>query len=79
MNYEDLRNLYAAVVMHALIGRGNLGNGAEATAELSFEIAEYMIKVARRNSDGTYSEKIQGFRGDPSMFRRCPSGVSNQT
>jgi hypothetical protein len=56
MNYEELRNLYAAVVMHALIGRGNLGNGAEATAELSFEIAEYMIKVARRNSDGTYSE-----------------------
>ena len=56
---EMLRNLYAAVVMHALIGRGRLGNGADETIVEAFTIADKMVNEAtelRRNSDGTYSE-----------------------
>ena len=56
---EMLRNLYAAVVMHALIGRGRLGNGAEETIVEAFTIADKMADEAtehRPNSEGTYHE-----------------------
>jgi hypothetical protein len=56
---EMLRNLYAAVVMHALIGRGRLANGADETIVAAFDIANKMTKEAteqRPNCDGTNAE-----------------------
>lgn len=56
---EMLRNLYAGLVMHALIGRGRLGNGADETVVESFNIADKMVQQAtehRPNCDGTNAE-----------------------
>ena len=56
---EMLRNLYAGLVMHALIGRGRLGGGADETIAEAFHIANKMVTEAteqRPNSDGTNHE-----------------------
>jgi hypothetical protein len=58
MNDDELRNLYAAFIMHALIGRGQRSWAHETVAN-AFEVADKMVNKAkeyRRNSDGTYSE-----------------------
>ena len=58
MSDEELRNLYAAFIMHALIGRGRPSWSHE-TVDNAFKTADVMVNKAkeyRRNSDGTRSE-----------------------